>query len=204
MQERAVANKYDDGDRPEKPHREASGEDGQADAERQERNELVRRIFDDVDRRVDNLQAREKIKEILFDALSKPGDATLGERLWDAYNNADQFRHNNSTDQIGQKVEYYILGLTAGVNDEKAMIFFTQVTGEAYDLAKTIAHGLRDIGLPQVEYALRADKSQPTSRPGDGPRMAREGFGASFGLDAGKPFRVYKDEAKKVEVAPKG
>lgn len=204
-----MAEKNDDGDRSEKPSRGPREDDGPSDTEREERNALVRRMFDKVDRGVDNLQAREKIKEILFDALSKPGDATLGERLWDAYNMADQFRHDNSTDQVGQKVEYYILGLTAGANDEKTMIVFTQVTGEAYDVAKTIAHGLRDIGLPQLEYALRADKSQPTSRPGDGPRMAREGFGASFGLDAGKPFRVDRDEAKKsdtkkVVVAPKG
>lgn len=191
-----MANKDGDDNRRDRQTREPRDDDYPADTEREERNALVRRMFVDVDGRVENLQAREKIKEILFEALAKPGDATLGERLWDAYNMADQFRHGNSTDQVGQKVEYYILGLTAGANDEKAMIFFTQMTGNVYDGVKTIAQGLRDIGIPQLEYALRADKSQPTSRPGDGPRMAREGFSASFGLDAGKPFRVNRYEAK--------
>lgn len=143
---------------------------------------LIRRLFEYVDRIADQ-ETRELVRKDLSEAMMRPGDLPLSDRLMEAYRLSVSDRVGQSDDPHRRDAEYFLLGLSAGLNREVAMVFFTQVTGPIYDTVKDLSHVLKDAGFPALEMWLRADKSQPTSLSGDGPAMARAGFSASFGFD---------------------
>lgn len=154
-----------------------------------ERHALVKRIWDDIDRLKDPRVA-DHVRENLLTALSREGDAPLRDRLMDAYNIAAGDRLGKSLDPVLRDTEYYLLGLAAAAERNVSMVLYTQLTGNIYDTWKGITHDLKDMGFPAFEKALRTNKSEPTSRPGDGPAIARQGLLLGYRLDGDMCFRV--------------
>jgi hypothetical protein len=154
-----------------------------------ERNALVKRIWNDIDTLKDPHVA-DRVRESLLTALSREGDMPLRDRLMDAYNIAAGDRKGNSLDPVRRDAEYYLLGLASAADRNVSMVFYTQLTGNLYDAWKGITHDLKDIGFPALEMALRTDKSERTSRPGDGPVIARQGLLLGYRLDGDMCFRV--------------
>jgi hypothetical protein len=182
---RGSARDHDLDSRPEHPPR--------CEQDDTDRNRIARRIFEDIEKLKDPA-VREKVYEDVFAALSKPGDTSIGERLMDAYRQSAADRDGHSSDPVLRDVEYYVLGLSSAANRDFAMVGFTQLTGNIYDALKGGAQALADMGLPAAEYAMRADKSQPTSRSGDGPAIARQGLMLGYRLDGDQCFRVERNE----------
>lgn len=154
-----------------------------------ERNALVKRIWDDIDKLKDPRVA-DRVRENLLTALSKEGDTLLRDRLMDAYNIAVGDRMGKSLDPVLRDTEYYLLGLAAAAERNVAMVLYTQLTGNIYDTLKSTAHDLKDMGFPVFENALRTNKSEPTSRPGDGPAIARQGLLLGYKLDGDMCFHI--------------
>jgi len=154
-----------------------------------DREAIVKRIWDDIDKLKDERVA-ERVRADLMKALTKEGDTSLGDRLMDAYNISISDRTGKSLDPVLRDTEYYLLGLSSAANRDPSMIIFTQLTGNVYDTIKGAAQGLRDMGVPGPEMWLRANKSEPTSRPGYGPAVARQGLMLGYRLDGNQCFLV--------------